>query len=46
VFRFDPIPFEPDVLTRAHGTNERLPVAAFGDAVKYYIQLVRNLEHL
>jgi carboxypeptidase PM20D1 len=46
VFRFNPFPFELDVLTRAHGTNERVPVQGFADGVRYYIQLVKNLERL
>jgi carboxypeptidase PM20D1 len=46
VFRFNPFPYEPDALTRAHGTNERVPVAGFADGVRYYLQLVRNLEGL
>jgi acetylornithine deacetylase/succinyl-diaminopimelate desuccinylase-like protein len=46
VFRFNPFPFELDVMTRAHGTNERLPVKAFADGVRYYVQLVKNLERM
>lgn len=46
VFRFNPFPFEPDAMTRAHGTNERMPVNGFADGVRYYIQLVRNFERL
>ena len=44
VFRFNPFPFELDVLTRMHGTNERVPVKALADGVRYYEQLVKNLE--
>lgn len=46
VYRFNPFPFEPDALTRAHGTNERISVKGFADGVRYYVQLVRNLEQL
>lgn len=46
VFRFNPFPFEPDALTRAHGTNERVPVKGFADGVRFYVQLLRNVDSL
>ena len=46
VFRFNPFPVEADVLTRAHGTNERISTAGFVNGVKYYIQLLRNAKML
>lgn len=46
VFRFNPLPLEMDALTRVHGTNERITVKGFADGVRYYEQLVRNLDRL
>ena len=42
VYRFMPVRFGPDDLTRVHGTNERISTEAYGEAVKFYIQLIRN----
>lgn len=44
VFRFNPVPAEPDVTTRAHGTDERVSVAGFVGAVRFYVRLIGNLE--
>ena len=44
VYRFLPIELEPDGLRRAHGTNERIPVAGLGDGVRFYRRLIRNAD--
>jgi hypothetical protein len=42
VYRFLPVRFGPDDLARAHGTNERIRVEGFAQAVKFYARLIRN----
>lgn len=42
VYRFMPFLLSRDDLKGIHGTNERLSVEAFAQAVNFYIRLVRN----
>jgi len=44
VFRFNPVPAEPDITARAHGTDERVAVAGFVAAVRFYVRLIANIE--
>jgi carboxypeptidase PM20D1 len=43
VYRFSPVRAKPEDLTRFHGTNERISVANLGELVRFYHQLLRNL---
>lgn len=42
VYRFSPIRVNNEDLPRFHGTNERLSIAAYGDMIGFYQQLLRN----
>jgi carboxypeptidase PM20D1 len=42
VYRFGPLELGREDYTRAHGTNERVPVAGLDDMVGFYVQLIRN----
>ena len=42
VFRFTPFRYRNDMMSRIHGTNERISVRGFVDGVRFYIQLIRN----
>ncbi|HEX8179371.1 MAG TPA: M20 family peptidase [Pyrinomonadaceae bacterium] len=42
IYRFSPILIHADDLERIHGTNERLSVENFAQAIKFYRQLIRN----
>lgn len=46
VFRFTPFLYEWDWMSRAHGTDERISVQAFADGVRFYLQLIRNVDAL
>ncbi len=46
VFRFLPIVAGPDVLSMAHGTNERVSIESLEIAVRYFAQLIRNTDQL
>ena len=43
IYRFSPFRITPNLLTAAHATDERLPVAAVGDAVAFFKRYVRGL---
>ena len=43
IFRFSPVRARPEDLARLHGTNERISVANLGELVRFYHQLLRNL---
>jgi carboxypeptidase PM20D1 len=43
VFRFTPITVGSDDLGRIHGTNERISVADYENAVRFYYQLLTNM---
>ena len=42
VYRFLPIRLKGEDLARLHGTNERVGVESYGEAVRVYVQLIRN----
>jgi len=42
VYRFSPYRFGPSDLSRAHGIDERIPVADHAAAVRFYAQLIKN----
>ena len=43
IYRFSPVRARPEDLPRFHGTNERISVANLGELVRFYHQLLRNL---
>jgi carboxypeptidase PM20D1 len=42
VYRFIPIKLTQDNINTMHGVNEHIPVEEFKDAVRFYVQLVKN----
>lgn len=46
VYRFLPVVFHPEDLKRIHGTNERISIENYVQAVKFYYHLIRNSEEL
>lgn len=46
VYRFFPAVSYPEDLNRAHGTNERISIENYVQAVKFYYQLIRNSDEL
>ena len=43
IYRFSPVRAKPGDLSRFHGTDERISVANLGEVVRFYHQLLRNL---
>ena len=43
IYRFGPFVLDSEDLRRIHGTNERVSVEGFADAVHFYIRLIENL---
>ena len=43
VYRFSPVRAKPEDLSRFHGTNERIAESNLGELVRFYHQLLRNL---
>jgi carboxypeptidase PM20D1 len=43
IYRFSPVRVKPEDVARLHGTNERIAVANLGELVRFYHQLLRNL---
>jgi carboxypeptidase PM20D1 len=43
IYRFCPVRVKPEDVHRIHGTDERLSVANLGELVRFYHQLLRNL---
>jgi carboxypeptidase PM20D1 len=43
IYRFSPVRVQSADLRRLHGTNERMAVANLGELVRFYHQLLRNL---
>jgi len=43
IYRFSPVRVKPEDLPRLHGTDERIAVANLGEMVRFYHQLLRNL---
>jgi carboxypeptidase PM20D1 len=42
IYRFVPVRLTPQDLARVHGTDERVSVANYAEAVRFYAQLVQN----
>jgi carboxypeptidase PM20D1 len=42
IYRFAPVRMNEEDLGRLHGTNERVGVENYGEAVRFYAQLLRN----
>jgi carboxypeptidase PM20D1 len=42
VYRFTPMWVSPADMARIHGTDERVAVGAYADAIRFYHQLIRN----
>jgi carboxypeptidase PM20D1 len=42
VYRFSPLELSREDYARAHGTDERVPVAGLADMVRFYVQLISN----
>ena len=42
VYRFLPVPLDAAGIERIHGANERISIGDYGNAVRFYIQLLRN----
>lgn len=43
IYRFSPVRVKPEDLPRLHGTNERIATANLAELVRFYHQLLRNL---
>jgi carboxypeptidase PM20D1 len=43
IYRFSPVRAKPEDLSRFHGTNERISVANYVEAIQFYHQLLRNV---
>jgi carboxypeptidase PM20D1 len=43
IYRFSPVRAKPEDLSRFHGTNERIAAANLAELVRFYHQLLRNL---
>jgi carboxypeptidase PM20D1 len=43
IYRFSPVRARPEDLPRLHGTNERISTANLAELVRFYHQLLRNL---
>jgi carboxypeptidase PM20D1 len=43
IYRFSPVRAKPEDLTRFHGTNERIATANLAELVRFYHQLLRNI---
>jgi carboxypeptidase PM20D1 len=43
IYRFSPVRAKPQDLSRFHGTNERIATANLAELVRFYHQLLRNL---
>jgi carboxypeptidase PM20D1 len=42
IYRFAPIPMNPEDIARIHGTNERVGIDNFARSIDFYCQLIRN----
>ena len=45
VFRFNPFVATPELVSGAHGTNERIRAEDFGRGVRFYAQLIKNAQN-
>jgi carboxypeptidase PM20D1 len=46
VYRFGALRMEPSDLERMHGTNERVSIENYAEAIRFYAQLIRNVDAL
>lgn len=46
VYRFTPFYLNNENITTFHGVNERIPVKEFENAIRFYVQLIRNTSDL
>ena len=46
IYRFAPLRLAARDVRRVHGVNERIAVQHYLDAIRFYIQLFKNLDHL
>ena len=46
VYRFSPFNFQPEDLSRIHGTNERVSIEDLTEAVKFYREVIQNYSEL
>ena len=46
IYRFLPILFHPEDIKRIHGTNERISIENYVQAITFYYHLIRNCEEL
>lgn len=46
VFRFSPVPFEADALSRVHGTDERIAVEGYAKGIAFFVRLLEKLPTL
>jgi len=44
VYRFLPIRLNQDNITAIHGIDEKIPIKEYKDAIRFYIQLIRNCD--
>lgn len=44
IYRFSPVRATADDLKRFHGTDERISIANLAELVRFYVQLVRNVQ--
>jgi carboxypeptidase PM20D1 len=42
IYRFSPMRFKSEDLTRLHGTNERIAISNYVEVIQFYHQLLRN----
>lgn len=45
-YRFAPFLLGPEDTLRIHGTNERVLINGYLDAIRYYIQLIKNMSKI
>jgi len=46
IYRFAPIVLGPDDLERLHGVNERIAIDNYVEAIRFYAQVLRNLDQI
>jgi carboxypeptidase PM20D1 len=44
VYRFMPFTLSPEDVPRIHGTDERIPLEAYAALIRFYVQLLSNVE--
>ncbi|MEY2952236.1 MAG: hypothetical protein RLZZ401_323 [Pseudomonadota bacterium] len=43
IYRFSPMRFKPEDLSRLHGTNERIAISNYVEVIQFHHQLLKNL---